>query len=304
MSATTGIVFDLQRGSMHDGPGIRTTVFLKGCPLHCVWCHNPESQRRTPELGFDSARCVGCRACEAACREHVHTFTAQGQHLVRFDACTAHGACVEACPAEALRLYGTEQSVGEIMTEVEKDRAYYDASGGGLTLSGGEPTAQFEFCRALLEAACKSGIHTCVETCGLSAPETLLSLTPVTDLFLFDWKVTDPGKHAVLTGVSNELIHRNLCMLHEAGAAIILRCPLVPEVNDDRDHLQGIARLTQTLPNLRGVEVLPFHDSGTGKYQRIGRIASGSRFRVPDRPQIDAWHGTLRAAQCRSLMPV
>jgi pyruvate formate lyase activating enzyme len=303
MNATKGIVFDLQRASLHDGPGVRTTVFLKGCPLRCMWCHNPESQRRLPEFGYADTHCIGCRRCVDVCTRGVHRFTQGGQHVVDFDRCATKGDCVRECAAGAVQFYGREWSVAEVMAEVEKDRAYYDASDGGLTLSGGEPAMQPEFSRAMLAEARGKRIHTCVETCGFAASETLATLVPYTDMFLFDWKATDPTRHAALTGSSNDLILHNLRMLHDAGAAILLRCPLVPGVNDDIAHLRGIAALTHELPRLRGVEVLPYHDSGAFKYSRLGRPTPPIAARVPDETKIETWHSVLRDAGCRGIVP-
>ena len=271
MSFPTGIVFDLQRASLDDGPGIRTTVFLKGCPLHCAWCHNPESQRPGPELAFDATLCLSCQACVTACASGVHTFDATCHHAVAFDRCLAAGACLTVCPSGALRLYGHEQSVETVLAEVIKDRAFYSASGGGLTLSGGEPTAQLEFCLALLQAAKAAGISTCIETCGFAPRESFAALLPVTDLFLFDYKASDPELHASLTGASNALCLANLRWLHAQGAAIRLRCPLIPGVNDDSMHLRSIAALSAELTGLQGVEILPYHGSGAVKYERLGR---------------------------------
>jgi pyruvate formate lyase activating enzyme len=293
--STKGIVFDVQRASMHDGPGIRTTVFLKGCQLRCAWCHNPESQRRRPELGFDAAKCAGCRACAGACAQGVHAFDPAGRHLVAFDRCIAAGACVAACPSEALRLYGGETTVDEIMRDVVKDRAFYEASGGGLTLSGGEPTVQLAFCLALLRAAKAAGIHTCVETCGFAPRESFEALAPLTDLFLFDYKDADGARHAANTGVSNERILDNLRWLHGQGAAIVLRCPLVPGVNDDDAHLRSIGALRRELPRLAGVDLLPYHEAGFGKYERLGRPRPALGAAAPDAARQAQWRRAIDA---------
>jgi pyruvate formate lyase activating enzyme len=299
MPSPTGIVFDLQRASLDDGPGIRTTVFLKGCPLHCTWCHNPESQKPGPELAFDAAVCTSCQACVTACASGVHTFDATGRHTVGFDRCIAAGACLTACPSGALRLYGGEQSVEAVMAEVVKDRAFYTASGGGLTISGGEPTLQIEFCLALLQAAKAAGISTCVETCGFAPRESYGALLPLTDLFLFDYKATNPELHAQLTGSSNALVLANLRWLHAQGAAVRLRCPLVPGVNDDADHLRAVAALSTELTGLHGVEILPYHESGTGKYERLGRARPPFAAMVPDSAVLARWRETLSAHGCR-----
>jgi pyruvate formate lyase activating enzyme len=302
MLSPTGIVFDLQRASLDDGPGIRTTVFLKGCPLHCAWCHNPESQEPGPELAFDATLCQSCQACVAACVSGVHTFGAAGHHAVAFNQCIAAGACVAACPSGALRLYGSEQSVETVMAEVVKDRAFYAASGGGLTLSGGEPTAQLEFCLALLQAAKAAGISTCVETCGVAPRESFEALLPFTDLFLFDYKASDPELRASLTGASNALSLANLRWLHAQGAAIRLRCPLIPGVNDDAMHLRSIASLSAELTGLQGVEILPYHGSGAVKYERLGRQQPRFSSIAPDSATQARWREALANHGCRGLL--
>ncbi|HEY0946731.1 MAG TPA: glycyl-radical enzyme activating protein [Opitutaceae bacterium] len=300
-----GHIFDLQRASLHDGPGIRTTVFLKGCALRCAWCHNPESQRRAPELGYDAAKCLACRACAEICPE-VHSFVdgiaGAAAHRVNFSACDACGECVPGCTADALRLYGRDVTVGEVMSEVVRDRAYFTRSGGGLTLSGGEPTTQLAFCVALLRAACEEGVHTCLETCGFSPRAAYAAVLPFTKYVLFDYKATGAPLHEALTGVRPERILENLRWLHDAGAAILLRCPLVPGVNDTDEHLRAIAALTHELPDLRGVEVLPYHESGVAKYDRIGRARPALAARVPEAADERRWHETLRAAGCRGLV--
>ncbi len=239
--AVRGLVLDVHRASLNDGPGLRTTVFLKGCPLRCAWCHNPESRSTRPQLGFDAARCTACRSCESACRQHVHSFpspTAGNDarlHRIDWAACIAAGDCVTDCPSNALRLYGSERTVAEIMAEVRADRTYYEVSGGGLTLSGGEPVAQPAFSLALLRRARAEGIHTCLETCGFAPPGTFDAFRPLVDLFLFDYKATGDARHRELTGVGPDLILGNLRRLHASGASIQLRCPMIPDVNDTPD---------------------------------------------------------------------
>lgn len=187
------IVFDIQKFSIHDGPGIRTTVFLKGCPLRCVWCHNPESWRPEPELLFTAAKCSGCRRCAEVCPAGVHSFTADGRHELDRAACVRCGKCVELCPAEALELCGRSFTVEEVMAEVRKDCIFYENSGGGMTLSGGEPMMQFDFLHALLRLAHKAGLHICLETCGFAAWKQYETILPFVDLFLFDIKTIDPA---------------------------------------------------------------------------------------------------------------
>lgn len=199
-----GLVFDISRFCVDDGPGIRTTVFLKGCPLSCIWCHNPESQRFAGEMSFDSDRCVLCRACELSCPHNCHRFY-EGTHLFERDGCVLCGKCADACLYGALRVVGTEMTVTQVIDTVARDTLFYNESGGGMTLSGGEPLSQPDFSIALLRAAKQKNIHTCVETCGRSTTEALLALASVTDIFLYDLKQMDPGKHAEYMGVGNQL---------------------------------------------------------------------------------------------------
>ena len=268
---TKAIVFDIQKFSIHDGPGIRTTVFLKGCPLRCVWCHNPESWRPEPELLFTAAKCTGCRRCAEVCPAGVHAFTADGRHELDRAACVRCGKCVEQCPAEALELCGRSLTVEEVMAEVRKDRVFYENSGGGMTLSGGEPMMRPEFTFALLNAAKKEGIHTALESCGFAPREEFERILPVTDLFLFDIKTMDEAKHLRLTGRDNRLILSNLEFLSGAGAEIVLRCPLIPGLNDTPSELAKIGELAERLSGVTGIDVEPYHPLGVSKAERLGQ---------------------------------
>ena len=246
-AAPRGIVFDIQRSALHDGPGIRTTVFLKGCPLRCGWCHNPESQAFAPETG-----CSG-------------------------------------------KVYGREMSVEEVMAAVRRDRAFYRASGGGLTISGGEPTSQYAFCSALLAAAKAEGIHTCLDTCGAIDWPRLDALRTHVDVFLCDYKATDPDLHRELTGIAPALPHANLKRLLEKGAAVRLRCPLLPGVNDDAGHLAAIAALGRRYPALT-IDLMAYHDIGAGKYDDLGRARPALATHVPTEADKQAWLTVLHSA--------
>ena len=293
----TGLVFDIQRFALHDGPGIRTTVFLKGCPLRCLWCHNPESQAFAPQLAFDAARCTSCAACVEARARGVGTLDYLLE-VADFAPGAATGTLTAACPHGALTVIGREMTVDEVMAEVLCDEAYYRRSGGGLTLSGGEPLAQPSFALALLHAAKAHGLHTCLDTSGAVAPRWIAAAAEVTDLFLYDYKATDPAVHRRLTGVSNARILANLDDLYHRGARIVLRCPLVPGVNDTPEHLEGIAALAARYPRLEGVEVMPYHDLGRGKAARIGQD-----FPLPGVPSADdavvaGWLDRLHTLGC------
>lgn len=292
-----GIVFDIQRFALHDGPGIRTTVFLKGCPLRCIWCHNPESQRFAPQLSFNVESCRLCGDCVPACSQGVHEII-DGRHIVHFDACLTCGACVEACDERALTIVGREMSVDQVLAEVERDRPYYERSGGGLTLSGGEPLAQFDFALALLQEARNRGIHTCLDTSGIVSRSRLATVADHVDLFLFDYKATSPETHRQLTGASNRRVLDNLLFLYERGARIILRCLLVPGVNDSEEHLEAIVALDAQLPALEGIHVLPFHTMGRDKGPRIGRVNPLADLPAPGSDVQNQWIATLHDMGC------
>ena len=289
--STTGVVLSIHRASMHDGPGIRTTVFLKGCPLRCLWCHNPESQSFTPELLWTESRCTACGRCTGACPNHALD---NGPASLDRSRCVRCGDCVEACYTGALEIVGREMTVAEAMADVLADRTYYETSGGGMTLSGGEPLAQFEFSMAMLRAAKDAGIHTCVDTCAFVRTERMLAAAEVTDLFLIDWKHTDSGRHKEYTGVDNELIRTNIVALDDAGAKSLFRCPIIPGLNDREEHLRGIAELVNGLHHVQGVEVLAYHPLGESKSDAMGKSypLQGTPFTTAE--QLAGWCDTLR----------
>jgi len=268
---SVGWVFNIQRYSVHDGPGIRTTVFLKGCPLRCLWCSNPESQRPEPQIVFWPDRCIGCDACRAACPRSTIAIDEAGYRRVLAERCDGCGQCVETCYAEAVEQVGRSMTVEEVLAAVEADHPFYDQSGGGMTLSGGEPLAQPEFSLRLLRGAQQRGIHTVLETCGHAPWDVWQSLLPHVDLILYDVKDIDPDRHRHNTGVSNELILDNLERLSSAGVSLIVRRPVIPGYNDDVESIHALARFAGGLGTVHEIDLLPYHRFGRDKYKRLGR---------------------------------
>jgi pyruvate formate lyase activating enzyme len=272
----TGTVFDIKRFSIHDGPGIRTTVFLKGCALRCWWCHNPESQGLGPELMVQAQRCIGCGACLDACSQGA-LYRAGDQIQTVAEQCTLCGACVEACYAEARQIVGRTMTVEQVMDEIERDLAFFDESGGGVTFSGGEPLMQPTFLLALLRACQSHDIHTTLDTCGYASWPILAPIRQAVDLFLYDLKVMAESRHRQLTGVSNRQILDNLQALSAEGHDIVLRLPLIPGINDDEANIHQIGAFAAALPHRHRIELLPYHPTATDKYRRLQRD-----YRLPD----------------------
>jgi pyruvate formate lyase activating enzyme len=278
----TGTVFDIKKFSIHDGPGIRTTVFFKGCPLRCWWCHNPESQAPGPELMVRASRCIQCEACLSACTRGAISRDSGG---ISTDAakCVACGACAEVCYAEARQIVGREMTVAQVMAEIERDVPFYDESGGGVTFSGGEPLLQPDFLLALLRACQEREIHTALDTCGFAPWETIDAVREYVDLFLYDLKLMDDDGHLKFTGVSNDLILRNLQALSRRGHDIVVRVPVIPGINDDEEHVRQIGTFVACLPRLHQVDLLPYHRAGADKYRRLRKV-----YELPDaRPPSD-----------------
>lgn len=269
----SGIIFGLERFCTHDGPGIRTIVFLKGCPLRCAWCHNPEGMHRRPEILYSQNLCRQCGDCVAACANKAHRLEEFANnaiaHVYQRGSCVSCGACVSQCPAGALELAGRRVTVEEIMREVLEDKVFYGDT-GDLTLSGGEPTAQIDFAVELLEQARQAGLHCCVETSGITAWPSFARLLPLVDLFLFDFKESCPQRHHLFTGKSNQGILESLDNLHRHGARVQLQCPIIPGFNDRDDHIRAIAALSHRLPNLAGVKLIPYHPLGKQKAAKLG----------------------------------
>jgi pyruvate formate lyase activating enzyme len=264
----TGLIFDIKRYSIHDGPGIRTTLFFKGCPLRCAWCHNPESQAAAEEMMFRSRRCQRCGACVEACPEGAIGWSEDGP-LTDWSRCVRCGACALECYAEARERIGRTLTVAEAMAEIERDVAFYDQSGGGVTFSGGEPLQQPEFLGALLRACQEREIHTAVDTSGFAPWETLEGLRADVDLFLYDLKIMDEARHRQFTGASNALILENLRRLSAMRHALLIRIPVIPGVNADFESVRELGAFIAGLPQVSGVELLPYHRIALDKYERL-----------------------------------
>jgi pyruvate formate lyase activating enzyme len=290
----SGIVFDIQRFALHDGPGIRTTVFLKGCPLRCLWCHNPESQLARTQYSFDYAKCIKCQQEGFACSNGVTLVDGQIQH----DRVGLDPANFAACPHDAITVVGREMTAAEVLAEVMRDKTYYRRSGGGLTISGGEPMQQFDFALALARGAKEAGLHVCLDTSGHASRERFAEIAPYVDIFLYDYKATDAEVHKELTRVGNEFILANLEFLCGLGAGIILRCPLIPGVNDTPEHLAGIADIARRYPNLLGVNVMAYHDFGNHKATRVGQQAPLAGLVTASEEQKQAWLKALHDLGC------
>ncbi len=268
---TAGMVFDVQRYSLHDGPGLRTLVFLKGCPLRCAWCSNPESQSPDPQLLYDGDACTLCLTCIATCPSGALTTAGAGSLSWDLTKCVSCGACVRACPNGARRLSGERMTVERVLNLVLRDAPFYRQSGGGVTLGGGEPTYQADFARKLLEAVRANGVDTALETCGQADTREFLAVAELSDHVLFDIKHMDRHRHVELTGLPNELILDNLRALMHLHRDVTVRYPLIPGWNDDLDGLRALARYLAGLPRVPKVELIPYHRFGEHKYRLLGR---------------------------------
>ena len=262
----TAKIFEIKRFAVHVGDGIRTTVFFKGCPLKCVWCHNPEGISMRPSLAYYTHKCIGCGECVNACLQNAHKMT-ESEHIFERESCIGCGACENVCLGEALSFYGKETSAEELLPKLIEDKEFYENSGGGVTLSGGECLLQADFCAALLKTLKENGVHTAVDTCGFVAREAFDKVIPYTDVFLYDIKAIDPAVHKRCTGVENGRILENLRYLDSLGCKTEIRIPYVPGWNDG--EIGKIADFVKTLRNVTGVRVLKYHNYARSKYEAL-----------------------------------
>ncbi len=264
---TTGFITDIKRFAVHDGDGIRTTVFLKGCPLKCVWCHNPEAISFRPQLAYYASKCIHCGECVEVCPTHAHKLEDTGHSFDNALCCTC-GKCAQVCLGSALTLYGKAVTVQELLPLLLEDRDFYETSGGGVTLSGGECLCQADFCAELMQALKQEGIHTAVDTCGFVPQSALDKIVPYTDIFLYDVKAIDEDVHIRCTDQSNKQILENLRYLDGCGKSIEIRIPYVPGFNDTQ--ISKIAHFLKPLKHVKAVKVLPYHNYAGSKYTALG----------------------------------
>lgn len=284
----TGLVFDIQRFAVHDGGGIRTLVFLKGCPLSCKWCQNPESMSSKPEIMRIPHHCINCAKCATICPEQAIEFRENGIFIDR-DKCTLCGECVENCYAGSMTIVGRYLTVEEVMDEVERDRPFYNTSEGGVTFSGGEPTLQSTFLIEALKNAHERGLHTAIESCCMCAPKTFKEVLMHTDLVLTDIKNMDSTRHKELTGMPNEQILENISMAARMGKKLRIRIPLIPGCNDSAENIEATAKFVESLgSSVEGLDILPYHRLGEPKWEQLDREYSLSGTTPPDRDHVMA----------------
>jgi len=287
-----GNIIKISRFCTDDGPGIRTVVFLKGCPLNCIWCHNPESQRNEPEIMYDSKKCVNCKRCYKVCNKGCHTFD-EHTHAFHSEKCCACGECITVCQAKAIEVVGKKVSANEVLEEIEKDSIFYQTSNGGVTISGGEPLYQPEFTRGILKLCKEKGIHTAIETSGFASEQALKKVLKYCDLVLFDIKETNEENHKKFTGVSLAPIIKNLELINEQGIEFVVRLPIIPGLNDRKEHFDKVKSLAKNMQFCKGIEVMPYHSLGMYKYELLQREYLCSDISEPDNETFTKWKSFL-----------
>lgn len=281
-----GIVFNIQKLSIHDGPGIRTLVFLKGCPLRCLWCSNPESQKPNPQIASFYKRCIGCGICEVVCPQKAIK-EVDGAYIINKELCDNCGICAKECYANSKQIIGKEMSVKEVVEEVMKDNMFYKRSKGGVTFSGGEPLMQPAFLLALLKELKKQKVNTAIETSGYCDTETLKEIADYLDIIFYDIKHMDTDTHKKLTGVPNKLILENLKALDSKRKKITVRVPIITTYNDSQEHIKSIVEFCLELKSVEKIELLPYHNLGKYKYKSINREYKLSQLKTPDKEHIE-----------------
>lgn len=288
-----GTIINISRFCTEDGPGIRTAVFLKGCPLSCAWCHNPESQNGNPELMYDQKKCIGCRQCTAACAKGCHSFP-ENAHVFSRQNCIACGKCVRVCPTGALELTGKTIFAEAVVQTAEKDLVFYQTSRGGVTISGGEPLYQPDFTAEILRRCREKNIHTAIETSGFAGEETVRSVVRHCDLVLFDIKETDEENHKRFTGVPLAPVLQSLQIIDKMQIPFILRLPIVPGINDREEHFQNVKKLADTLSGCIKIEIMPYHMLGEYKYCQLQRPYLCSGIIEPSPETAGKWREAVR----------
>lgn len=286
-----GVIFNIQRFSVHDGAGLRDLILMKGCPLRCLWCSNPESQNPKPEVAFNQGRCIGCKECGwclSACPLSAITVAEDGKIRIDRTLCNNCGECAAVCPAQAIKFMGEYRSIDDVVKLIEEDSAFYSRSGGGITVGGGEPSVQADFVSALLEACRKRGIDTAIETCGHGRWEDMEKVCRYADLIFYDIKHMDSSKHRAFTGAGNEMILENLKRIADRfpNTPIIARTPVVPGYNDSEENIQAIADFLTGIPGIREYELLPYHGFGEPKYHQLGRKYQLSALKAPSQEHV------------------
>ena len=289
-----GFVSRIQRYSIKDGPGIRTTVFLKGCSMQCEWCCNPELINPHPEILKDQKVCIHCGECFANCPEDA-IFDEADEYVINRTLCNVCGRCVEVCPAGAYKLIGRSMSVDELVRELVKDRVFYEVSDGGVTISGGEPALQHHFVKNVALELKRDQIHVALDTCGNVPWEDLQDLIDVVDLVLYDIKLVDNEKHSRFTGASNEVVKQNAEKLSKAGVPLIIRLPILPRINDTIKEIKGILGFIKGLETVKRIDLLPYHKLGIGKYHMLGKEYQLGSLEPPEREHLEELRGSIEA---------
>jgi len=293
MAIRRGMIFDVKKFAVDDGPGIRTTIFFKGCPLRCWWCHNPEGQLPEPELMYRRVRCDSCAECTRICPDRAISCLPDGISISR-DHCNLCGKCCQRCPTEALAIIGKEVSLEEVLKEIDKDSVFYDESEGGVTVSGGEPLLQLDFLNALLKECKERNIRTAVDTCGYASHEIIDKISDKVDLFLYDIKIMDDKKHRRYTGVSNKPILENFKRLAENGGNIQVRFPIIPGINDSKDNITDTAEFVASC-RIKNIRLLPYHRAGIDKYKGLGRSYKLKKTQTPSDQDLNLIRKELEA---------